>query len=68
MTTLLMPREVDRIFRYPRGRAARLARDGKIPHITLPDGELRFDQLQIERLLCPPVALAKAERREAVNA
>ena len=41
---LLTPEEVDRFFRYPRGRAARLAKAGKLPGVFLPDGELRFDR------------------------
>jgi hypothetical protein len=49
--TLLTPREVDRLLRYPSGRAARLARAERIPFIRLPDGGIRFDQAEIERLL-----------------
>jgi hypothetical protein len=41
---LLTPEEVDRFFRYPRGRAARLATAGKLPAVFLPDGEIRFDR------------------------
>lgn len=40
----LTPEEVDGLLRYPRGRAARLARAGKLPVIILPDGELRFSR------------------------
>jgi hypothetical protein len=36
-------REVDRLLRWPRGRAAKAARAGTLPAITLPDGEIRFD-------------------------
>ena len=43
MTTLLTPREVDRVLKYPRGRSLKLAKAGKLPHTTLPDGEVRFD-------------------------
>jgi len=43
MQELLTGREVDRLLRYPRGRSARLARRGDIPHVELPDGEIRFD-------------------------
>lgn len=50
-TPLLIAREVDRLLRYPRGRTAKLARTGKIPHIKLPDGEIRFDPNEIEKLL-----------------
>jgi len=49
--TLLMPRELDRLLRYPRGRSLRLAKAGQIPFIKLPDGEVRFDEADIERLL-----------------
>lgn len=51
MKTLLTPRDVDRLFRYPTGRSKRLALAKKIPSITLPDGEIRFDEAEIESLL-----------------
>ena len=51
MPTLLMPREVDRLLRYPRGRSVRLAKSNKLPHIRLPDGEIRFIESEIEKLL-----------------
>ena len=41
---ILTPEEVDSLLRYPRGRAARLARAGKLPVIILRDGELRFSR------------------------
>jgi hypothetical protein len=62
-----MPREVDRLFRYPRGRSLRLAKAGHLPYIRLPDGEIRFDEAEIERLLSKAVA-AGAERREVALA
>jgi hypothetical protein len=61
MSTLLMPREVDRHLRYPRGRSLRLAKSGKLPHVVLPDGEVRFLQHEIDELL----KLLRAPRREA---
>jgi len=48
---LLKPREVDLLFRYPAGRTLRLAKAGKIPFVRLPDGELRFDEQEIQRIL-----------------
>lgn len=48
---LLKPNEVDLLFRYPSGRALRLAKRGLLPHIQLPDGEIRFDEKQIETIL-----------------
>ena len=40
---LITPNEADKLLRYPQGRAKRFARRGLIPHIVLPDGEIRFD-------------------------
>lgn len=51
-----MPREVDRLLRYPRGRSLRLAKAGKLPFISLPDGEVRFDEAELEKLLIQPDA------------
>jgi len=48
---LLKPREVDLLFRYPAGRALRLAKSGYIPCIFLPDGEVRFDERDINKIL-----------------
>lgn len=43
--------EIDSLLRYRPGRARRLAKDGRLPHVELPDGEIRFDQAEIEKLL-----------------
>lgn len=51
MRTLLLPREVDRLFRWHVGRATRLANKGLLPFIRLPDGQMRFDAEEIDRLL-----------------
>ena len=48
---LLKPVEVDLLLRYPTGRAGRLAKAGKLPHVLLPDGEIRFVESEIEALL-----------------
>ena len=63
--TLLMPREVDRMLRYPRGRALRLAKSGQLPAIRLPDGEIRFDSAQIDRILQQGITPALIEQQEA---
>lgn len=63
MGTLLTPRDVDRRLIYPAGRAQRLAKAGLLPHIVLPDGSIRFDQADIERLLAE---LRKARREPAL--
>ena len=59
---LLKPREVDLLLRYPPGRTARLARDGRIPCIRLPDGEIRIDADEIRRML---VTVAEGEKAHA---
>jgi len=48
---LLKPGEVDLLMRYPRGRCARLAREGRLPHIKLPDGEIRFLESDVQKIL-----------------
>ena len=45
---MLTGRDLDERLNYPRGRSERLARQGLIPHIVLPDGEIRFDHETIE--------------------
>lgn len=44
---LLTEVEVAGVLRIPTRRVARLARDGRIPSITLPDGSVVFDQEDI---------------------
>jgi predicted site-specific integrase-resolvase len=51
MGTLLKPTELDEKLRYPKGKCARLARLGKLPHVKLPDGQIRFCEDDIERML-----------------
>lgn len=67
-TKLLIPIEVDRLLRYPAGKCERLAKRGKIPHVVLPGGEVRFRVEDIDAILrtgvrgacstgtpCPPI-------------
>ncbi|HEY1683702.1 MAG TPA: hypothetical protein VGG19_02980 [Tepidisphaeraceae bacterium] len=51
MTKLLMPGQVDRLLMYPRGRSIKLAKKNLIPHIKLPDGEIRFDESTLSELV-----------------
>ena len=51
MDRLLTDNAIDKILRYPSGRFRRLARKGLIPHVVLPEGELRFDPVEIEKWL-----------------
>jgi len=48
---LLTGIEIDELFRYPQGRAARLAKQGKLPSIVLPDGSIRFSRNDIEAVI-----------------
>jgi|GEM_PF-2127306 len=48
---LLYPEDVDRRLNWPLGRAERLARRRRLPHVILPDGSIRFDWTRIEPLL-----------------
>ena len=60
---LLTPRDVEIILCFPRGRAVKMARNGDIPHITLPTvgkerAEIRFIRSQVDEWLaagCPAV-------------
>lgn len=50
---LMTGRDVDKRLLWPLGRAEKMARNGKIPHILLPDGGIRFDRNEIESLIKP---------------
>jgi len=43
MNEYLTPVEVDELLKLPKGKAKRLAKRGKLPAVTLPDGTIRFD-------------------------
>ncbi len=51
MNQFLTSAEIDRRVAWPIGRAERLARRGRLPHIVLPDGAVRFDWETIRRLI-----------------
>lgn len=63
-TEILTPEEVDRLFRYPRGRSARLAKAGLLPALFLPDGEIRFDRQAIADALA---SMSKPHDSKAVR-
>ncbi len=48
---LLKPSEVGLILRYSERQVAKLARAGAIPHIVLPDGQMRFEKSEMDRLI-----------------
>jgi hypothetical protein len=47
----LYPEEIDKRLNWPLGRAERLARRRRLPHVILPDGSVRFVWGQVEKLL-----------------
>jgi hypothetical protein len=51
MQSLLYGEEIDRRLNWPLGRAEKLARRGKLPHVVLPDQAIRFEWSAIEKLL-----------------
>jgi hypothetical protein len=51
VTVLLYPEDIDRRLCWPVGTAARLARKRALPHYRLPDGSIRFQWNEIERLV-----------------
>lgn len=48
---LLTPVEVDLLFRYRLGRSEKLAKAGVLPHVVLPDGEIRFEEAEITAVI-----------------
>jgi hypothetical protein len=47
----LFAEDVDKRLGWKPGRAERLARQRRLPHIILPDGSIRFDWNEIEPLI-----------------
>ena len=63
--TLIYGTEVDQRLNWPLGRADRLARQRRLPHVLLPDGAVRFDWAVVERLILPvPSSVERQEARQ----
>lgn len=60
MQKLLTAFDVDRLLRWPSGRALRMARAGKLPYLESPDGQPRFNRRAVLGLLKPVPAIAGA--------
>jgi len=43
--------EIDSLFRWPKGRAEKWARSGRLPHYLLPDGSIRFSEEELKGLI-----------------
>jgi hypothetical protein len=54
----IFPEDVDRRLGWKPGRAERLARQRRLPHVLLPDGAIRFDWNEIEPLIVRVQAVA----------
>ena len=48
---LLSGYDVDALLGWPMGRTQRLAKLGKLPFVRLPNGDLRFDLDEIQKLI-----------------
>jgi hypothetical protein len=47
----LTPEQLDDRLSWPPGRAEKLARQRRLPHVMLPDGRIRFIWEQVERYI-----------------
>jgi hypothetical protein len=47
----ISPEDVDRRMNWRPGKAERLARQRRLPYILMPDGSIRFDWAELERLI-----------------
>jgi hypothetical protein len=47
----VFPDEVDKRFGWKLGRAERLARQRRLPHVILPDGSIRFEWDAVDPLI-----------------
>lgn len=63
----ISPEDVDRRMAWRPGKAERLARQRRLPYILMPDGSIRFNWADLERLIVHvgAVALGRERRRDA---
>ena len=54
----LYPDDLDKRLGWKPGKAERLARQRRLPHLLLPDGSIRFDWSEIEPLIVRVPAVA----------
>jgi hypothetical protein len=55
------PHELDKRMGWKPGRAERLARQRRLPHLLLPDGSIRFEWEKIEPLIVSVPAATEVE-------
>jgi hypothetical protein len=60
----LFAEEIDTRMGWRPGKAERLARQRRLPHILLPDGSIRFDWAELEALIVriPPASAGEGAR------
>lgn len=58
----LFAREIDQRLRWKAGTAERLAKQGKLPHFVLPNGEFRFEWAAVESAIVANRVEAGADR------
>jgi hypothetical protein len=56
----LYPEDIDKRLNWKPGRAERMARRKQLPHVLLPDGEIRFIWEEIEPLIKRVPALTQS--------
>ena len=54
----LYPDDLDKRLSWKLGKAERLAKQRRLPHLLLPDGSIRFDWSEIEPLIVRVPAVA----------
>ena len=66
---LLYPEDIDNRLTWPIGKASRLAKRGKLPHVILPDGSIRFEWGAIAPLIVrvPVVAVYPSDDEEGTE-
>lgn len=62
MEQLIKPVEIDRLLDWPLGKSSKLAKQGKIAHLILPDGAIRFSQGDVEQILTDSRHRAQPQR------
>jgi hypothetical protein len=60
----IYPEQLDKQLGWKPGRAERLARQRRLPHVLLPDGSIRFDWEVIEPLIVRVPAASPLEPEE----
>ena len=64
----IFPEDLDKHMGWRAGRAERLARQRRLPHLLLPDGSIRFDLTEIELLIVRVPAVPVCDSGRAAHA